>query len=296
MTNNIIQAQYDELISVASRFGKQTEATRQMTDRVRQSMQSLEQGGWEGSGSQAFFAEMNGEVLPAVQRMATALDRARTVTIQIHDLIKAAEEEASKPFHGSYQGETLPSQQEPPSPSPATSTEPEQTADSSGISPFSSSPTNAFVMNEASLDQYLGKSVGSGQCVALPQTYFGTGVIGQTKEWRPGASLMDYPSLRPGTVIATFDNPGPNGKYPNQSAGNHAAIFLGYERDKSGKITGIQVLDQWNGHPAQKRILPYISREEALQKRPKTGGKLLVNQPNDMYVVTNPSKRPVSSL
>lgn len=98
MGNDIIQAQYDELTTVASRFGGQAEATKQMIDRVRQAMEPLEQGGWQGRGSAAFFAEMNREVLPTVQRMTAALDQARTVTLQVRDIMKAAEEEASAPF------------------------------------------------------------------------------------------------------------------------------------------------------------------------------------------------------
>lgn len=98
MGNDIIQAQYEQLEAVASRFGGQAEASQQLTTLVRQGMQPLSDGGWQGRGSQAFFAEMNGELLPAMQRLTAALGQARTVTLQVRDVIKAAEEEASAPF------------------------------------------------------------------------------------------------------------------------------------------------------------------------------------------------------
>lgn len=98
MPNDIIQAQYDELTSVAGRFGGQAEASKQLLAQVRGAMQPLQGGGWQGRGSAAFFAEMNGDVLPAMQRLAAALDQARTVTKQAYDIMKAAEAEASRPF------------------------------------------------------------------------------------------------------------------------------------------------------------------------------------------------------
>ena len=98
MPNDIIQAEYDQLATIASRFGAQSEASKQLIAQVRGAMQPLQGGGWQGRGSAAFFAEMNGEMLPAMQRLAAALDQARTVTLQTRDIMKAAEEEASRPF------------------------------------------------------------------------------------------------------------------------------------------------------------------------------------------------------
>jgi len=73
MSNDIIQAQYDTLNDVAQRFGREAEANRQMLTAVRRALQPLQAGGWEGRGSAAFFAEMTGEVLPAVARLGAAL-------------------------------------------------------------------------------------------------------------------------------------------------------------------------------------------------------------------------------
>ncbi len=98
MSNDIIQAQYDTLNDVARRFGQQAEATAQMQGRVQQSLRALQSGGWEGRGSAAFFAEMTGEVLPAVARLGAALQQAQQTTQQIVQVLRAADEEASQPF------------------------------------------------------------------------------------------------------------------------------------------------------------------------------------------------------
>lgn len=92
-----IKANYDQLAQVASRFQNQSQATQEMIQSVRSSMDELK-GGWEGRGSNAFFSEMQGEVLPAVNRLRQALQEASRTTNQIVQAVKQAEDEASAPF------------------------------------------------------------------------------------------------------------------------------------------------------------------------------------------------------
>jgi len=92
-----IRADYDQLSQVSSRFQNQSQATQEMIQSVRSSMDELK-GGWEGRGSNAFFSEMQGEILPAVNRLRQALQQAARVTQQIAQTVKQAEEEASAPF------------------------------------------------------------------------------------------------------------------------------------------------------------------------------------------------------
>jgi WXG100 family type VII secretion target len=92
-----IKAVYDELETVASRFNNQSEAIQQMYQYIRNSMQNLEDG-WIGRGSDAFFSEMESEVLPATQRLQNALEEASRVTKEIIQVVQQADEEASAPF------------------------------------------------------------------------------------------------------------------------------------------------------------------------------------------------------
>lgn len=95
---DVIQADYEKLGQVASRFASQAQATREMTRKVRAAMQKLEQGGWIGRGADAFFREMNSEILPALKRMETALQTGSQVSKEIAQKMRSAEEEACAPF------------------------------------------------------------------------------------------------------------------------------------------------------------------------------------------------------
>lgn len=93
-------------------------------------------------------------------------------------------------------------------------------------------------------EAYVGKVVGTGQCVAFLQK---TTNVGHTSGWTPGERIKGAQYIAPGTAIATFIN----GVYPNRSSGNHAAIYISHDEH------GIQVYDQWSGHAVSKRTIRY---------------------------------------
>ena len=101
MSTDLIQAKYEELDSIASRFQQRAELIEELHRRIQRSVQVLEQGDWEGKGSAAFFAEMNADMYPAIQRLSAALAEAHSVTRVISKVIENAEEEAANVFHGS---------------------------------------------------------------------------------------------------------------------------------------------------------------------------------------------------
>lgn len=93
-----IEVDYDQMEQIAGRFANQSQAVQQTLNQVKNSMSKLEGGGWEGRGSNAFFSEMNGEVLPAVNRLQQALEEANRVSKQIVQTMRNAEDEAASPF------------------------------------------------------------------------------------------------------------------------------------------------------------------------------------------------------
>ena len=93
----------------------------------------------------------------------------------------------------------------------------------------------------------LGQSVASGECVALVQA---TSDVGLTGTWVPGDQVEGNTNLAPGTAIATF---GSDGTYTNTYGQSHAAIYLGQDQ------TGIYVEDQWLGHAASTRVIPWTT-------------------------------------
>ena len=120
------------------------------------------------------------------------------------------------------------------------------TGDPTPSDPTSSGGTGSIATNYS---QYLNQSVGTGQCVALVQAADSS--VGLTATWTQGSAVQGNTSLQPGTVIATF---GANGTYTNSTDGSsHAAIYLGQNAQ------GIQVEDQWLGHPASIRTIAWNS-------------------------------------
>lgn len=93
-----IRADYDQLEQIAGRFANQAEDVQATLQRVRASMEKLEGGGWIGRGSDAFFSEMQGDVLPATTRLQAALVEASRTTRAIAQTVRQAEEEASTLF------------------------------------------------------------------------------------------------------------------------------------------------------------------------------------------------------
>lgn len=103
-----------------------------------------------------------------------------------------------------------------------------------------------------------GKQVGeSSECVALAKHL--APEVGAASSWREGPPIKEFgdPPLERGTPIATFVN----GRYPNASTGNHAAVFIEYST--RGLTPGMWVLDQANGdvYP-ERRFIPFGRRAE----------------------------------
>jgi len=94
---DIIQADYDKLEAIADRFSE-TERTADVQSRLKQSVHALQNGRWEGEGSTAFFTEMERGIFPAMIRLTGALEQAQSVTLQVKDILQAAEEEAAGKF------------------------------------------------------------------------------------------------------------------------------------------------------------------------------------------------------
>lgn len=94
---DVLQTDYEQLQAIAGRFGQASQESAETLQRIQQQMARL-QSTWLGRGSAAFFAEMQGEVLPATKRLIEALAQAQQVTQQIAQMLRAAEQEAAALF------------------------------------------------------------------------------------------------------------------------------------------------------------------------------------------------------
>lgn len=142
------------------------------------------------------------------------------------------------------------------------------------------------------------------QCVALAKAY--VGASGSVTDWRRGTNALDG-TLRPGTPIATFmDRSGnPSTLYDGgQGVGapgnhtTHAAVFLDYVRDGTGKITGIKVMEQYAGSGgAKEKIYPVggSGTGNAANYYSINDTKGVPLGPNNPMLQTMPSETPVTA-
>lgn len=93
-----VRAHHEELQKISSSFNSQGSAIASVNGKLKSNLETLRGGDWIGKGATAFFKEMEGEVMPAMSRLQKAMTEAGRVTNQISQLMKQAEEEASRWF------------------------------------------------------------------------------------------------------------------------------------------------------------------------------------------------------
>jgi WXG100 family type VII secretion target len=89
---------YPSLEKIARGFAQGAANTARTNRSLTQAMQTLQGGDWIGEGARKFYAEMNNDVMPAMQRLAKALESAERVTQRISKIIKQAEDDSASLF------------------------------------------------------------------------------------------------------------------------------------------------------------------------------------------------------
>lgn len=115
MSENVIQARYEDLDAVAQGFDQVASASDALHSKIGASVEPLASGGWKGDAANRFLAEMQSEIFPALQRLSEALTMAGATTRQVKSIIQTAEREASALFNDGAGPAAA------PSPAPATS-------------------------------------------------------------------------------------------------------------------------------------------------------------------------------
>ena len=90
---------YDQLQGFIKAFETEAEEIQALTKQTSNRVESLHGGDWIGRGADKFFNEMQGEVLPAMNRLVHALVTAGQVTRQIAEIFNQAEEETQGYFN-----------------------------------------------------------------------------------------------------------------------------------------------------------------------------------------------------
>jgi WXG100 family type VII secretion target len=94
----VIRAQYEELEAIALRFGWQAQHIQQLRRAIQQCVNTLQHGDWKGQGASSFFNEMDAEVLPALERLTSAMEQAQTAIRKIIDVFKQTEGQVAEQF------------------------------------------------------------------------------------------------------------------------------------------------------------------------------------------------------
>lgn len=111
-----LRCEYDKLAKIAQVFGNAAENLRNTYTQLRENKELLQDGDWIGLGADKFYAEMDQSILPACQRLHKALEAAQSITTQIHQVLKTAEDDAAAVFRQGTGGA-----ESAPSPAPAAS-------------------------------------------------------------------------------------------------------------------------------------------------------------------------------
>jgi WXG100 family type VII secretion target len=95
-----VRADYEQLKEAANGFSVQAQAAQQTVQSLQKELAVLQGGDWVGLGATAFYQEMGGQVMPAMKRLAAALESARETTVQISQVIGQAEADAARVLRG----------------------------------------------------------------------------------------------------------------------------------------------------------------------------------------------------
>ncbi len=99
MTAPQIRSDYDQLQQIAQAFNAQADSVNKTTQQLKSCVDQLKSNDWVGKGATAFYREWDDSVFPTMKRLHNALSEAARVTNQISQVMKQAEDEASKCFH-----------------------------------------------------------------------------------------------------------------------------------------------------------------------------------------------------
>lgn len=98
MAASRVRGDYQSLAQISQAFDREAENTRRTLQSLQKQMGVLESGDWISKGATAFYQEMNSAVLPAMKKLASALDTASQTTKKISQIVKRAEDDSAALF------------------------------------------------------------------------------------------------------------------------------------------------------------------------------------------------------
>ena len=93
--SNTIEVEYSQLRDCVRHFQREQDHAQHICNEIEAQLDVLRSGAWVADAADAFYREMDDDVLMGMRRLITALGRSSEVTSQIVQLMESAEEEAS---------------------------------------------------------------------------------------------------------------------------------------------------------------------------------------------------------
>lgn len=98
MAARLRRVHYDEMSAIVKSFRTEQQEIEALYKQTKSKVESLHNNQWVGQGAEKWFSEMEGTVLPAVQRLIRALDYAGDTAQKIHETIHKHDEETKSFF------------------------------------------------------------------------------------------------------------------------------------------------------------------------------------------------------
>lgn len=92
--NDIISVDREKIQTLAGSFDQESAAVQQVITNINRNLDMLRNGGWIADAATAFYQQMDGEVMVAVNRLRAALTLASQTTREINAVMDSAEDEA----------------------------------------------------------------------------------------------------------------------------------------------------------------------------------------------------------
>jgi WXG100 family type VII secretion target len=96
----IIRADYDQMPEISKRLGREAVNVKRSIDSLNRTIELLKGGDWFGEGANAFYREMESQVMPSMQRLQTTLEMGSGAVKTIERLLHEAEEAIGGLFSG----------------------------------------------------------------------------------------------------------------------------------------------------------------------------------------------------
>ena len=94
----IIRADYDQMPDISKRFEREAVNVKRSIDSLNRTIEVLNGGDWFGEGANAFYREMESQVMPSMQNLLRVLQLGSGTTLKIVQVLHEAEQTITGSF------------------------------------------------------------------------------------------------------------------------------------------------------------------------------------------------------